>query len=128
MSITRQHSKTEIFEIYGKACQQLIAVVEEENINHVYYFYLFTGNIWHRFTLDAGLLFWDENVSPDQEEDISNGEIYRNVGVEFGLLDKPFNKIKMENNKLCISVDDGSFFEVVDFNLNSEVFIKSYYI
>lgn len=51
MRITRQHSETEIKELYGKTCSELLAVVEEDKSNIADYFYLRTNNIWHRFAL-----------------------------------------------------------------------------
>lgn len=122
MRITRQHSETEMQELYGKTCHALLAVVEEEKNNIAYFLYLRTDKTWHRFSLDAGVLFWDENEAPDPEDDISGSVVYRELGTELKLVNKTLNKIKMENGQLEFCVEDGTGFQLVD--LEDGILIK----
>lgn len=114
MSITRQHSETEIHEIYGETCKELLAVVKKEKNNIADYLYLRTDEMWHRFALSAGLLFWDDNEAPDEEEDIEEEEAYRDLATELKLTHKIIKKIKMANGQLSFTVEDGSGFKLVD--------------
>lgn len=114
MLIRRQHSKTEVQELYGKTCDELLAVVPPEKSNLVYYLYLRVNQTWHQFSLDAGLLFWEENVAPDEEEDISSGEVYRNLGIELKLVKKTLSQIEMNSRKLSFCVEDGSGFRLIE--------------
>ena len=122
MRITRQHSETEMQELYGQVCHALVAVVEEEKNNIAYCLYLRTDQTWHRFSLDAGVLFWDENEAPDEEDDISGSVAYRELGIELKLVNKTLNKIKMENGRLDFQVEDGTSFQLVD--LEDGILIK----
>lgn len=112
MSITRQHSETEIYELYGKTCDELLAVVQKEKSNIADYLYLRTHDKWHRFALSAGLLFWDENAAPDPEDDIE--EAYRDLGIELKLVNKVLKKIEMKNGQLDFRVEDGTGFRLFD--------------
>ena len=114
MGIRRQHSETEIQELYGKTCDELLAVVPQEKSSSVYYLYLLVNQTWHQFSLDAGLLFWEEDVAPDEEEDISSGEVYRNLGTELKLVKKTLSQIEMKNRKLSFCVEDNSGFELIE--------------
>ena len=114
MRITRQHSETEINELYGKACSELLAVVEKQKSNIADYFYLRIDETWHRFALSAGLLFWDENEAPDEEEDIEDEEAYRDLGNELNLVNKSLQKIEMKNGRLDFRVEDGTGFQLFD--------------
>ena len=114
MHITRQHSETEMQELYGKTCSELLAVVEKPESNMADYLYLRINETWHRFALSAGVLFWDEDEAPDEEEDIEDEEVYRDLGTELNLVDKILQKIEMKNRQLNFMVEDGSGFQLFD--------------
>ena len=121
MAITRQHSQTEVHELYGKICSELLAVVQHEKSNIADYLYLRTNETWHRFALSSGLLFWDENAAPDEEDDIEEEEAYRDLAVELELTDKVLKKIEMNNGRLNFRVEDGSGFQLVDLGYGTRI-------
>ena len=114
MPITRQHSETEVRELYGKNCEKIIAVVDLDRPTVVYLIYLEVNEIWHRFYLDAGLLFWDEGTSPNKEEDILDDEDYLDLGTQFKFVGKTFSLIKMEERELVIYFDDNTGLQITE--------------
>ena len=121
MVITRQHSQTEVHELYGKTCSELLAVVQQEKSNIADYLYLRTHKTWHRFALSAGLLFWDENAAPDEEDDIEEEEAYRDLGTELKLAGKVLKKIEMKNGRLDFRVEDGTGFQLTDLGYGTRI-------
>ncbi len=108
MTIHRQHSDTEIIELYDRKCERLIAVVNRNMPFTVSILYTMADDIWHRFFIDAGLLFWSEGQNPDEDEDIGTGEEYTDIGLQLGVIGKSFKKICMTNGELTISFNNGA--------------------
>ena len=68
MDVTRQHSETEITEVYGQTCQKFIVTRQKKHPDRVSLLYLRLDGVWHRFFLDAGLIHWQLG-SPSQTDD-----------------------------------------------------------
>jgi len=79
MKIFRQHTETELPEIVGKLCSEIVAVPSDEE-NVVYSLYLRVEETWLRIFIQAGLLFADECSGPDPEDDLSEDEKYLDLG------------------------------------------------
>lgn len=79
MKIFRQHAETELPEIVGRVCSEVVAVPSEEE-NVVYSLYMRVEEIWLRIFIQAGLLFVDECRGPDPEDDLSEDEEYLDLG------------------------------------------------
>lgn len=107
MSVSRQHDLTEVTEIYNQPCDLLLAVMSA-NREVVTFVYAFVAGIWHRFYLDAGLLFWDEGVAPDEEEDLDQGEIYVDLAARLRTVGNTFKEIRMANSRLTLRFSGGA--------------------
>lgn len=114
MPIARQHSETEVQELYGRICNKIIAVADINKPTIIYIIFFKVDKTWHRFYLDAGLLFWDEGIGPNQEEDILDNEDYLDLSIRFGFMDKKIALIKMQERKLVIRFDDKTGFQITE--------------
>ena len=114
MTIHRQHSETEVNELYGQTCSKIIAVANKDEKTNVSLIYLQVERIWHRLYLDAGLLFWDEGISPDAEEDLLDDEDYVDLGIEFSFKNKKFSLIEMKDRVLTIRFDNGAKLQMTE--------------
>lgn len=68
MDVIRQHSETEIPEVYGQTCQKFIVTRQKKHPDRVSLLYLLLDGVWHRFFLDAGLVHWRQG-SPSRTDD-----------------------------------------------------------
>ncbi|WP_445358068.1 hypothetical protein [Microbulbifer sp. ANSA005] len=75
MDIYRQDDETEISEIYGMQCNEILAIPSDRDGN-VHALYLNVGLLWLRLFIDAGLLFVDKCNGPDPEDDLDDSENY----------------------------------------------------
>ncbi len=72
--IRRQHEATVMSEIEGAVCAEFLAVVGSNETLRLLYIVL--NGAWHRFYLDAGLLFWAEGEEPDPEDELLEDEVF----------------------------------------------------
>ncbi len=121
MGIVRQDDETEIIELNRKICEVFLIVGESIN-SSVTLMYMKIENEWHRFFIDVGVLFWDEGVEPDIEEDLDENEMYLNLGKILALKNTKIKRIKMENSKLLISFDDNR--DLLFIEENEETFLR----
>jgi hypothetical protein len=107
MVIVRQHEATEITEIYGAICTAFVAVATHDN-KPVGPLYIQLAQEWHRFYLDAGLLFWQQGAEPDPDDDILEGEHYWNIGTALGVVGIAIQEARMDNSTLTLSFHNGA--------------------
>ena len=114
MTIERQHDDTEIHELVGKTCDALIAVQPAGDPSSVLIMYMRVGDQWHRFYLDAGLLFWREGPAPDAEDDLDADHIYSDVGAQIGAAGLTLQSVRMRDRRLRIRFDGGTRIDLVE--------------
>jgi len=70
--ITRQHNETSLFEVHGQSMQEFLAseyYYENKKVSDASLLFVrFTESGWHRFYLDAGILFWQQVEAVDLDE------------------------------------------------------------
>ena len=96
--ITRQHDETSMTEVAGQNCERFIAVCNNDEIYYI--FYLKLSNVYHRFFLDAGNLFWRSGENPDEEDDLDGGDRYVDLGREYDLVGSSVSSIIFQNDRL----------------------------
>lgn len=106
-TIRRQHEHTSIPELYGKHCAEFKVVLRESD-NHYGPMFLHLSGVWHRFYLDAGLLFWEEGPGPDPENDLLDGERYTDFASRLGVIGIPISRIEMDGSRLRLDFDNGA--------------------
>jgi hypothetical protein len=70
--------------------------------------YLRFEDNWHRFYLDAGLLFWAEGTKPDREDDLLDDEIYVDWCELLGVRAVSITGIEMHDSILVLSFENGA--------------------
>ncbi|WP_146658017.1 hypothetical protein [Enhygromyxa salina] len=70
--------------------------------------YMESAGVWHRFFLDAGLLFWAEGPGPDAEEDLLAGDEYVDLGAQLGVIGEAIGEIVMANCVLTLEFANGA--------------------
>ncbi len=63
---------------------------------------------WHRFYLDAGLLFWKEGEAPDSKDDLLYGEVYISLADELRVKRNKIRRVEMDNSELCVLFDNSA--------------------
>lgn len=105
--ISRQHDDTSMTELVGFACQNLIAVCEGDDDNYII-FYLKLADCWHRFFLDAGLLFWRSDNEPDADDDLGDDGRYVDLGNAYGIVGASVESIVFQNDLLEMKFSNGA--------------------
>ena len=105
--IHRQDEETTIPELYGQRCSAFGAVVRSRD-GHWGLAYLQLDGGWHRFYFDAGLLFWSEIPAPNLEDDLGDGQDYRDIGVSLRVLDAAITRIEMRDCTLVLEFGTGA--------------------
>lgn len=100
-TIRRQHDQTSIPEISGQCCWGISAVLREPDGRYGPVYLKLSGS-WHRFHLDADLLFWQEGPQPDSEDELLAGEKYVDLAVMLGVVGIPISRIELENSCLTL--------------------------
>lgn len=103
----RQHEDTEVSELYGAECQAFLAVcpVGQATVGPMY---LQVEDSWHRFYLDAGLLFWAEGCEPDEDDDLLDDENYADWCEHLEVRGVPITRIVMRSSVLVLSFANGA--------------------
>ncbi len=102
MIVSRQDELTEVSELYCRVCDRLLAVAPA-SLDVVTFFYALVEGVWHRFYLDAGLLFWDEGQAPEEEEDLYEGDTYVDLSTRLNVVGKAIEEIRMANGRPLLS-------------------------
>jgi len=83
--VTRQHDETELTEVLGHLCEDFVAVFSPD-IECYEILYIKLSGVFHRFFVDAGLLFWASDAAPDENDDLSEGtDQYVNLAERYNL-------------------------------------------
>jgi len=70
--------------------------------------YLEADDTWHRFYLDAGLLFWEEGSEPNEDDDLLDGECYVDWCSALDVRGVRVSSIKMAESVLTLSFENGA--------------------
>lgn len=106
-TIRRQHEDTNFPELRGAICSAFRAVICERDQRLGLLYIQFSG-VWHRFYLDAGLLFWEEGSCPEPGDDVLEGERYTDLGEALGVVGVAVGKIEMYDSKLTLQFENGA--------------------
>ncbi|CAN5629439.1 hypothetical protein BH09VER1_BH09VER1_14630 [soil metagenome] len=104
--ISRQHETTTLEELEGKLCSEFL-VVYDAKLKKYGCCYMNVEGVFHRFYLDAGLLFWRSHRSPDPENDLGEGDCYVDFGKKFKVAGINVVNISMGNCRLDIRFENG---------------------
>ena len=105
LSVMRQHAETEITELLGRTCEQLVVVPADDEF---LVFYARVDGSWHRFFIEAGLLFWREGGRPDSEEDLDGEESYTDLSAELNLTGASFTALSFRDGFLELGFSNGA--------------------
>lgn len=105
--IRRQHEDTRFPELRGARCSAFRAVTDVHK-QHLSPLYIQLSGEWHRFYLDAGLLFWEEGSGPQPEDDLLPDEQYTDLGETLSVVDVAIDDIFMRDSKLTLQFQNGA--------------------
>ncbi len=105
--VRRQHETTSIPELNGAVCGDFRVVVEP-NDDWSGPAYLQLEGVWHRFYLDAGLLFWEEGTSPDPDDELIENERYSDFASKLGIRGATLTSVNMNECQLTLEFDNGA--------------------
>lgn len=104
--VVRQHETTEVSELYGATCHAFLAVcvAGQETVGPMY---IYLDGIWHRFYLDAGLLFWTEGCEPHEDDELLNNESFVDWGERLKVCGIQITGIIMRDSVLTLAFANG---------------------
>jgi hypothetical protein len=105
LGLTRQDADTDMSELLGSTLEQLVVVPAE---GEILVFYARVDGAWHRFYLEAGLLFWREGSRPDSEEDLDGEESYSDISAELNLTGASFTALGFHDGFLELAFSNGA--------------------
>jgi hypothetical protein len=107
MTIRLQHETATVSELRGATCSAFRAI-EDSNTGFLGPLYLEASGTWHRFYLDAGLLFWQEGSEPEPEDDLLDGERYIDLAASLGVVGQGLADIEMRDSQLRVEFQNGA--------------------
>jgi hypothetical protein len=105
LGLTRQDADTDMTELLGLTCEQLVVVPAD---GEILVFYARIDGGWHRFYLEAGLLFWREGSRPDSEEDLDSEESYSDLSAELNMTGASFITLGFHEGFLELALSNGA--------------------
>jgi hypothetical protein len=99
--ISRQSGTTSLPELRGLPCSEFLAVADRD-AGLLTLLHLRLGTVWHRFFLDAGLLFWAEGSAPDAGDDLLDGEEHLDLAVALRIRGVAVHAITMRDGLLTL--------------------------
>ena len=121
--VVRQDEETTVPEVCGTPISEFKVYFHSEDPIEVGVLFLRLGDIWHRFFLDAGLLFW-KNAAPDPENDLDDGQDYINWGEELKVIGATLSEVDFRDEILRMRFDNGAEVVIQDFIREVETRIK----
>lgn len=121
--VVRQDEETTVPEVCGIPISEFKVYFHSEDPIEVGVLFLRLGDIWHRFFLDAGLLFW-KNAAPDPENDLDDGQDYINWGEELKVIGATLSEVDFRDEILRMRFDNGAEVVIQDFIREVETRIK----
>jgi hypothetical protein len=106
-TILRQHETTSIPELRGARCLSFLAVQNASN-GLIGPLFLELDAAWHRFYLDAGLLFWEQGIELDTEQEVLAEERVVDLGRALGTIGAAVEEIEMRDCQLRLVFDRGA--------------------
>lgn len=106
-AIRRQHESTNFPELRGARCSDFRAVTCGQG-QRLSLLYLRLSEVWHRFYVDAGLLFWEEGPSPESEDDLLDGEWYTDLGKALSVVGVAIEDIVMHDSQVTLRFQNGA--------------------
>ena len=106
-AIRLQHETTRIIELEGQVCSAFTAVLHENSQSYGI-FHMRLSGVWHLFFLDAGLLFWQEGLAPDPDNDLGDGDAYNDLGNDLGVIGSSITEISMHDCQLLLQFENGA--------------------
>ncbi len=113
--ISRQHCETEISEIKGKKCDNILAVCGATK-EFVILFYMEIEGVWLRVFLDNSVLFVDTRETPDAEDDLDDGEEYINLADLHKVRNDKIERATMKNGVFELMFSKGAIFRFKEQN------------
>jgi hypothetical protein len=110
--VTRQHEATRVSEVEGLVCSDLLAVYDQKT-GAVGPLYLSIGGQWHRFYVDAGLLFWQEGQAPDSEDDLLGDDVYVPLADELRVRGVEIRRVEMDDSALTMVFENRAFLKII---------------
>lgn len=104
--VRRQHETTRIPELRGARCTAFLAVRDNQS-GFVGPLYIELDGAWHRLFLDAGLLFWQEGLEPEPDDDLLGGEDYADYASELGVRGQTLEEVTMEDCQVSLRFQNG---------------------
>lgn len=117
MEITRQHDETQIIELESAKCTNIKGVGPGGN-NGYCFFYIQLNNVWYRFFIQHGILFWIP-CEPDPEEDLADNEYYTDILKSNNINQMKIGLITMHDGIMIIPFCDGTILHLTE-NQNTE--------
>lgn len=106
--VIRQHEETEVPEVCGIPCSKFHVSLYSRDPVEVGLLYMKLGETWHRFFLDAGLLFWKEGPQPDPENDLVDGEDYVDWGQQLSVVGVALSEVAIDDSVFWMRFDNGA--------------------
>lgn len=103
--IVRQHDTTSLTEIYGQECNNFLAIIDLDGL--VGPMFLYIDQQWHRFFLDAGVLFWCQGMAPTDDE-LLEGERYVNWAEYLSIIGSHVTLLTFQSSQLELLFDNGA--------------------
>jgi hypothetical protein len=82
--------------------------VQDHTTGFVGPLYIELAGASHRFFLDAGILFWEEGLSPDPEDDLVDDEAYTDFGAALCVEGVAISEIDMADCLLTLKFTNGA--------------------
>jgi hypothetical protein len=114
--VGRQDEETTVPEVCGIPISEFKVYFHSEDPINVGVLYLRLGDNWHRFYLDAGLLFWqNRDAVPDPDDDLEDGQDYINWGEELGVIGVALSEVDFRDLTLTMRFENGAEVVLQDF-------------
>jgi len=102
--INRQHHTTEMPELAGKECEELIGVGKSIE-NGISLFFIKLSGDYYRFFIDEGVLFWNKATKEDLDEEYEYLDLLLYYKTKLGKI----KNISMKNRTLTIEGEQIQF-------------------
>jgi len=102
--INRQHHTTQIPQLVGKECEELIGIGNSIQ-EGIYLFFIKLSGDYYRFFIDEGVLFWDEATKEDLDEEDGYLDLLLYYKTKLGKI----KNISMKNSSLTIEGEQKQF-------------------
>lgn len=109
--VRRQHDVTTVSEVIGCRCTEFRAI-QHEGSGLIELMYIKLNDVWHRFYLDAALLFWEEGSEPNADDDLTEGERYTDLCDKLGVRGVAIDEASIRHGVLEVRFANGALLEL----------------